>query len=64
LAQLKVEQFPTSLNFKFANGKAISGDKPVKPKKLLILALSVAIGGFIGIVVTLISSSLKKRKLA
>ena len=64
LAQLKVEQFPSNLNFKFANGKAISGDRPVKPKKLLILALSVVIGGFIGIVVALISSTAKKRKLA
>jgi chain length determinant protein (polysaccharide antigen chain regulator) len=64
LARLKVEQFPSNLSFKFANGKAISGDRPVKPKKLLILALSVFIGCFIGIVVALFVSTSKKRKLA
>jgi len=64
LAKLQAESFPDSLQFQFANGKAIAGSSPIKPKKLLILALSVVIGGLVGIVVALVNSTRKKRQAA
>ena len=45
------------------NGKAIAGDRPVKPKRLLIVALAVVVGGMLGIVVALIRSASKKRAM-
>jgi len=64
LAKLQAESFPDNLQFEFANGKAIAGSSPIKPKKLLILALSVVIGGLVGIVVALVNSTRKKRQAA
>ena len=64
LAKLQAESFPDNLQFQFANGKAIAGSSPIKPKKLLILALSVVIGGLVGIVVALVNSTRKKRQAA
>ena len=64
LAILQAESFPDNLQFQFANGKAIAGSSPIKPKKLLILALSVVIGGLVGIVVALVNSTRKKRQAA
>jgi len=64
LAKLQAESFPDNLEFQFANGKAIAGSSPIKPKKLLILALSVVIGGLVGIVVALVNSTRKKRQAA
>ena len=63
LAQLKVEEFPEDLRFDYVNGKAIAGDRPVKPKRLLIVALAVVVGGMLGIVVALIRSASKKRAM-
>ena len=62
LAKLQAESFPDNLQFQFANGKAIAGSSPIKPKKRFILALSVVIGGLVGIVVALINSTRKKRQ--
>ena len=64
LAKLQAESFPDNLQFQFANGKAIAGSSPIKPKKFLILALSVVIGGLVGIVVALVNSTRKKRQAA
>jgi len=64
LAKLQAESFPDNLQFQFSNGKAIAGSSPIKPKKLLILALSVVIGGLVGIVVALVNSTRKKRQAA
>jgi LPS O-antigen subunit length determinant protein (WzzB/FepE family) len=64
IAKLQAESFPDNLRFQFANGKAIAGSSPIKPKKLLILALSVVIGGLVGIVVALVNSTRKKRQAA
>jgi LPS O-antigen subunit length determinant protein (WzzB/FepE family) len=64
LAKLQAESFPDNLQFQFANGRAIAGSSPIKPKKLLILALSVVIGGLVGIVVALVNSTRKKRQAA
>ena len=64
LAKLQAESFPDNLQFQFANGKAIAGSSPIKPKKLLILALSVVIGGLVGIVVALVNSTRKRRQAA
>ena len=64
LAKLQAESFPDNLQFQFVNGKAIAGSSPIKPKKLLILALSVVIGGLVGIVVALVNSTRKKRQAA
>ena len=64
LTKLQAESFPDNLQFQFANGKAIAGSSPIKPKKLLILALSVVIGGLVGIVVALVNSTRKKRQAA
>ena len=63
LAQLKVEEFPDDLRFDYVNGKAIAADRPVKPKRLLIVALAVVVGGMLGIVVALIRSASKKRAM-
>ena len=64
LAKLQAESYPDNLQFQFANGKAIAGSSPIKPKKLLILALSVVIGGLVGIVVALVNSTRKKYQAA
>ena len=64
LAKLQAESFPENLKFRFANGKAVATNAPVKPKRLLILALSVVVGGMLGIIIALVNSTRKKRALA
>jgi len=64
LAQLKVEEFPDGLRFDYVNGKAIAGDRPVKPKRLLIVALAVVVGGMLSVFAALIRSASKKRAMS
>ncbi|WP_299178347.1 Wzz/FepE/Etk N-terminal domain-containing protein [uncultured Neptuniibacter sp.] len=62
LDSLQLESFP-EMKFKFSAAPALAAASPIAPKKPLILALSVMLGGMIGIIAALIRSSLTNRKL-
>lgn len=43
------------------DGSIVTPDEPIKPKKLLILALGVVLGGMLGLFIALVRAMLKKR---
>lgn len=45
------------------DGSIVTPDKPIKPKKLLVLALGVVLGGMLGVLIALVRAMLKKRSL-
>lgn len=62
LIELGSQQFPDHLKFDFVRGAVITDPSPVKPKKALIIALSLVIGGMVGVLAALIRSAIRKRK--
>lgn len=62
LHNLQAEQFPADLKLSFSESQAFANPAPLKPKKALILALSIILGGMIGVFAALIRSAIKNRK--
>ena len=62
LHNLQSELFPADLKLSFSESPAFANPTPLKPKKSLILALSIILGGMIGVFVALIRSAIKNRK--
>jgi LPS O-antigen subunit length determinant protein (WzzB/FepE family) len=62
LVQLGIETFPNSLTVDMTNGVAVANPAPIKPKRMLIVALSIVLGGMLGLVIALIRGAARKRK--
>jgi LPS O-antigen subunit length determinant protein (WzzB/FepE family) len=62
LVELDSQKFPEQLNFNFVSGGIVTDPAPIKPKKALILALSVVLGGMLGVFAALIRGAIRKRK--
>ncbi|WP_286239866.1 Wzz/FepE/Etk N-terminal domain-containing protein [Neptuniibacter halophilus] len=63
LDKIRAEEFPSDLSLEFRNSPAMAESAPIKPKKSLILALSVVLGGMIGVITALIRCAIRNRKL-
>ncbi len=64
IARLEAEEFPTTLQLEFSRTAAVADPQKIKPKRALILALSVILGGMLGIFAALIRQAVKKRNMA
>jgi chain length determinant protein (polysaccharide antigen chain regulator) len=50
------------LQLTFTNGVVVADPDPIKPQKAMILALSVVLGGMLGVVIALVRSAVRNRK--
>ncbi|MBA4501501.1 Wzz/FepE/Etk N-terminal domain-containing protein [Marinobacterium marinum] len=58
---IMTEQFPDNLQLAFTNGPVVASPDPIKPKKALILALSIVLGGMLGVMIALIRAAVRNR---
>lgn len=61
-AEIADEEFPMNLQLAFTNGEVVADPAPIKPKKALILALSIVLGGMLGVMIALVRSAIRNRK--
>ena len=59
---LKAEVYPTSIDYGFIKEPAVGNPKRIKPKRLLIVALSGVVGGMFALMYVLIRNAARNRK--
>jgi LPS O-antigen subunit length determinant protein (WzzB/FepE family) len=62
LATLEAEQFPNNFSVQLTASPAVATAQPVKPKKMLIIALSVVLGGMAGVMIALVRTAIRSRR--
>ncbi|MFW1677448.1 Wzz/FepE/Etk N-terminal domain-containing protein [Pontibacter sp. JAM-7] len=62
VAKLESEIFPTTMQLAFSRTPAVADPQKLKPKRAMILALSLILGGMLGIFAALIRQAVKKRQ--
>ena len=62
MVTLEAEKFPDDIRINFMPSSAAASPAPIKPKKLLIVALSVILGGMAGVMIALVRSAIRNRR--
>lgn len=62
LIELENQAFPAKLDLKFINGDIMTDPTPVKPQRIMIVALSLMLGGILGIFTCLIRDAIRTRR--